>query len=329
MMEWTDRHFRRFIRLITRHTLLYTEMVAAGALIHGDRERLLAFDPAEHPLALQVGGSDPAELALCANIAEAHGYDEVNLNVGCPSDRVQNGRFGACLMAKPDLVARCVEAMSKAVSIPVTVKTRIGIDRLDSYEDLCSFVATIASAGCRTVIIHARKAWLNGLSPKENRAVPPLRYDIVRRVKQDFSGLEIILNGGITDLDQVESHMQAVDGVMIGREAYHNPYLLAEVDGRFYHDHHSIPSRMEVMDAYLPYVDRQLRSGVRLQSMTRHLLGLYHAVPGARQWRRYLSEHAHRAGADAQVLVAAADKMTRHPFIANKLSCSARMRTVL
>lgn len=309
MMACTDRHFRRFIRLISRHALLYTEMVVTGALIHGGRERLLAFDPSEHPLALQLGGSDPAELARCADIAEAYDYDEVNLNVGCPSDRVQNGRFGACLMAEPDLVARCVEAMSEVVSIPVTVKTRIGIDQRDSYEDLYSFVEAVASAGCRTLIIHARKAWLSGLSPKDNRAVPPLRYDVVRRIKEDFSGLEIILNGGITDLDQARSHMKAVDGVMIGREAYHNPYLLAAVDGRFYHDHHSIPSREEVLHAYLPYVDRQLRAGVRLQAVTRHILGLYHAVPGARQWRRYLGEHANKAGADARVILAAADKV--------------------
>jgi len=314
MMEWTDRHFRRFIRLISHHALLYTEMVVAGALIHGERDRLLAFDPSEHPLALQLGGSDSTELARCANIAEAYGYDEVNLNVGCPSDRVRNGRFGACLMAEPDLVARCVDAMSEVVSIPVTVKTRIGVDQRDAYEDLSSFVETVASAGCRTFIIHARKAWLNGLSPKENRAVPPLRYDVVRRIKENFSGLEIILNGGITDLDQVRSHMKVVDGVMIGREAYHNPYLLAEVDGRFYHNHHSIPSREEVLHAYLPYVDRQLRSGVRLQAMTRHLLGLYHAVPGARRWRRYLSEHANKAGADARVILAAADQMMCRSF---------------
>jgi tRNA-dihydrouridine synthase A len=329
MMEWTDRHFRRFIRLISRHTLLYTEMVVAGALIHGDREGLLAFDPAEHPLALQLGGSAPAELVRCAAIAEAYGYDEVNLNVGCPSDRVQNGRFGACLMAEPDLVAHCMEAMSEAVSIPVTVKTRIGIDQQDSYEGLRSFVETVASAGCRTFIIHARKAWLNGLSPKENRDIPPLRYDVVRRIKQDFSSLEIILNGGITDLDQAQAHMAVMDGIMIGREAYHNPYLLAEVDGRFYHDYHSIPSREEVLVAYLPYVDRQLRSGVRLHSMTRHLLGLYHAVPGARRWRRYLSEHANRAGADARVILAAVDQPRRHPLIVNKPSSSSRMRTVL
>ncbi len=314
MMEWTDRHFRRFIRLISRHALLYTEMVVTGALIRGDRERLLAFDPSEHPLALQLGGSDPAELARCAGIAEAYGYDEVNLNVGCPSDRVQNGRFGACLMAEPDLVARCIEAMSRAVSIPVTVKTRIGIDQRDSYEDLCSFVETVASAGCRTLIIHARKAWLNGLSPKENRAVPPLRYDVVQRIKQNFSGLEIILNGGIIDLDQAQSHMKVVDGVMIGREAYHNPYLLAEVDGRFYNDHHPIPSRKEVLDAYLPYIHEQLRSGLRLHALTRHILGLFHAVPGARHWRRYLSEHANKAGADARVILAAADKMMCRSF---------------
>jgi tRNA-dihydrouridine synthase A len=230
MLDWTDRHYRYFARLITRHTLLYTEMVTTGALIHGERDRFLRFDPAEHPLALQLGGSDPDEMATCARMGADWGYDEININVGCPSDRVQSGRFGACLMAEPGLVADCVAAMKAVVEVPVTVKSRIGIDDLDSYELLAAFTDSVATAGCDVLIVHARKAWLKGLSPKENRDVPPLRYDVVERLKRDFPALTMVVNGGITTLQQAKAHLQTLDGVMIGREAYQNPWMLAEAD---------------------------------------------------------------------------------------------------
>jgi tRNA-dihydrouridine synthase A len=313
MMDWTDRHCRYFLRLISRHVLLYTEMVTTGALLHGDRERFLAYHPDEHPLALQLGGSEPAELAACARMAEAHGYDEVNLNVGCPSDRVQSGRFGACLMAEPELVAECVAAMRGACGIPVTVKTRIGIDERDSYEDLTDFVSSVQGAGCRTFIIHARKAWLEGLSPKENREIPPLRYDVVHRLKADFPQLTIILNGGLKDLDTMAEELARLDGVMLGREAYHNPYLLAEVDRRFYGDGHRVPSRHEVVARFLPYVAARLPEGVPLQAMTRHILGLFQGQPGARAWRRHLSENAHRRGAGVEVIEQAAALVRPEP----------------
>ncbi|MDS4025895.1 MAG: tRNA dihydrouridine(20/20a) synthase DusA [Candidatus Contendobacter sp.] len=305
MLDWTDRHCRYFLRLLSRHTLLYTEMVTTGAALHGDRERLLAHDPAEHPLALQLGGSDPAELARCARIAADFGYDEVNLNVGCPSDRVQSGRFGACLMAEPDLVADCVTAMRAAVVLPVTVKTRIGIDDRDSYAELVDFVDRVANGGCEVFIIHARKAWLSGLSPKENREIPPLRHDVVYRLKRDFPSLTIILNGGLTALDQIADSLQQVDGVMIGRAAYENPYLLADVDRRFFGSSAPPPSRQQVIRALLPYVETQLQRGTPLHCVTRHVLGLFQGIPGARAWRRYLSEHAHRRGAGVEVLEAA------------------------
>lgn len=302
MLDWTDRHCRFFLRLLTRHTLLYTEMVTTGAVLRGDRERLLAYDPTEHPLALQLGGSEPADLARCARIATDWGYDEVNLNVGCPSDRVRSGRFGACLMAEPDLVAEGVAAMRAAVAIPITVKTRIGIDERDSYEELADFVGRVAAGGCEVFVIHARKAWLNGLSPKENREIPPLRYEVVHRIKQDFPGLTIILNGGLVDLDQMAEQLRRVDGVMIGRAAYENPYLLAEVDRRFFGSSKPPPSRRQMVRALLPYVEAQLRQGTPLHCMTRHLLGLFHGVPGARAWRRTLSERACRRGAGVEVL---------------------------
>jgi tRNA-dihydrouridine synthase A len=305
MLDWTDRHCRFFLRLLTRHTLLYTEMVTTWAVLQGDRERLLAYDPAEHPLALQLGGSEPGELARCAGIAAEFGYDEVNLNVGCPSDRVQSGRFGACLMAEPDLVAECVAAMRAAVNLPVTVKTRIGIDGRDSYEELVDFVARVAMGGCEVFVIHARKAWLNGLSPKENRQIPPLRYEIVHRIKRDFPGLTVVLNGGLTDLDQVAEQLRQVDGVMIGRAAYENPYLLAGVDRRFFGSSAPPSSRHQVIRALLPYVEAQLRQGTPLHCMTRHILGLFQGVPGARAWRRHLSERACRHGAGVEVLEAA------------------------
>lgn len=309
MMDWTDRHERYFLRLFSRHILLYTEMVTTGAVLHGDRERLLGYDTREHPLALQVGGSDPEALAECARIGQDYGYDEVNLNVGCPSDRVQTGRFGACLMAEPDLVARCIDAMRRAVEVPVTVKTRTGIDDRDSYGELTHFVQTVAGAGCKVFVVHARKAWLKGLSPKENREVPPLRYDRVYGLKQDFPDLEIVLNGGIQTQDQIREHLDAVDGVMIGRAAYQNPYFLASVDQAFYGKKRPIPTQHEILERFIAYVETQLEQGVRLGQMTRHILGLFQGVPGARAWRRHLSEQVHRAGAGVEVIQKAAQQV--------------------
>ena len=302
MLEWTDRHFRYFLRLVSKRIFLYTEMITTGAVLHGDRQKLLGYDVSEHPLALQLGGSDPSALAECARIAEDFGYDEVNLNIGCPSDRVQSGRFGACLMAEPQLVADCVAAMRKAVAIPVTVKTRIGIDERDSYAELTEFVHTVSQGGCNTFIIHARKAWLKGLSPKENREVPPLRYDVAQQLKQDFPDLEIVLNGGISNLQACLDHLQVFDGVMLGRAAYHNPYLLAEADSLLFQGYDPIHSRHDIMEAFLPYVEQELAKGVRLQSLCRHILGLYHSAPGGRLWRRHLSENAVKPGAGVEVL---------------------------
>ena len=305
MLDWTDRYCRFFHRLISQHALLYTEMVTTGALIHGDHHRFLQFDVVENPVAFQLGGSHPQDLASCAKMVEDYGYAEVNLNVGCPSDRVQNGRFGACLMADPALVAECVAAMIQAVAIPVTVKSRIGIDDLDSYEELVHFVATISDAGCKTFIVHARKAWLSGLSPKQNRDVPPLRYDLVYQLKKDFPKLEIIINGGITSLEQAEEMLSQVDGVMVGREVYHNPYLLADVDRRFYGAVNDGFSRQAIVALLIPYVQEQLKADVRLNSITRHILGLFHGEPGARGWRRYISENVSKSGADEQVILEA------------------------
>ncbi|PPD41787.1 MAG: tRNA dihydrouridine(20/20a) synthase DusA [Methylobacter sp.] len=305
MMDWTDRHCRHFHRLLSKHAFLYTEMVTTGALIHGDHHRFLQYNPSEHLVALQLGGSNPRELAVCAKMAEDYGYDEVNLNVGCPSDRVQNGRFGACLMAEPELVAECVARMNQVVAIPVTVKSRIGIDDKDSYEELVHFIRTVADAGCQTFIVHARKAWLSGLSPKENREIPPLRYDTVYQLKIDFPHLEIILNGGVTAIGQTETILQHVDGVMVGREAYQNPYLLAEVDQHLYGDTYPVLSRAEAIRALLPYISGQLALGTRLHSIMRHTLGLFHGEYGARGWRRYLSEHGNKAGADEAVVLQA------------------------
>ncbi len=286
MLDHTDRHFRWFIRRITRRTLLYTEMVTTGALLHADPERFLAFDGDEHPVALQLGGSDPGELATCARLGAARGYDEINLNVGCPSDRVQHGRFGACLMAEPRLVADCVRVMRDAVAVPVTVKHRIGIDDLDSYDALRDFVGTVAEAECDAFIVHARKAWLSGLSPKENRTVPPLRHDVVHRLKQDFPNLAIVINGGIESLDAVAAQLAHVDGVMVGRAAYHDPWLLAAADERIY----GAPPRPLTRDAVAAqladYVARQAQQGVPPSRVTRHILGLYRGVPGARAWRK-------------------------------------------
>ena len=319
MLDWTDRHYRYFIRLLSRHTLLYTEMVTTGAILRGDRQRLLAHDPAEYPLALQLGGSDPAELARCARIAADWGYDEINLNVGCPSDRVQSGRFGACLMAEPDLVAECVAAMRVATDLPVTVKTRIGINERDSYQELTDFVRRVEAGGCTVFIVHARKAWLSGLSPKENREIPPLRYAVVHRLKRDFPELTIVLNGGLTTLEQVTEQLRQVDGAMIGRAAYENPYLLAEVDRRFFGSSAPPPNRHQVIRALLPYLEEQLRAGTPLPCMTRPILGLFQGIPGARAWRRLLSERAWRHGAGVEVVEAALERVVetdRAPQIA-------------
>ncbi len=302
MMDWTDRHDRVFLRLISRHTRLYTEMVPVGAILHGRRERFLGYDPCEQPLALQVGGAEPGELAACAQIAAEYSFAEINLNIGCPSDRVQKGRFGACLMAEPALVAACVEAMISATQIPVTVKTRVGIDDRDSFDHLRDFTARLRDAGLQTLIVHARKAWLSGLSPKQNREVPPLRYDMVYRLKEAFPELEIVLNGGILSLDQADDHLTRVDGVMIGRAAYQNPYVLAEADRRFFADPRPVPSREEVVRNLLPYVRAQMAAGMPLKSMTRHILGLFNGQPGARSWRRHLSEAAYRPGAGPEVI---------------------------
>lgn len=302
MMDWTDRDFRYLLRLISQHALLYTEMVTTGALIHGNRKRFLAHDAKEYPLALQLGGSDPKELAECAKMGEDAGYQEVNINVGCPSDRVQSGRFGACLMAEPELVAEGVAAMQAKVSIPVTVKTRLGIDEFDSYEFLTDFIDKVSAAGCDTFILHARNAWLKGLSPKENRDIPPLNYERVYQVKKDYPHLHIDINGGIQDLEQASQHLQHVDGVMMGRAIYHNPYLLAEADQSIFGQDNNGLSRHEVIEAMLPYIERRMQQGRPLKSITRHLLGVFQGEPGARRWRRHLSENAHLPGAGIHVL---------------------------
>ena len=305
MMDWTDRHCRVFHRFLSARALLYTEMLTTGAIIHGDRRRLLGLDPAEHPVALQLGGSNPDDLARAAGIGAGFGYDEINLNCGCPSDRVQDGRFGACLMAEPELVARGIAAMRAAVDIPVTVKCRIGIDEQDSETDFARFIDTVAAAGCTTFIVHARKAWLKGLSPKENRDVPPLDYQRVYRLKVARPELEIVLNGGIETIGSAGTHLAHVDGVMLGRAAYHSPFLLAEVDGRFFGATAPGPTRVEVMDRFTQYAERKLAEGVRLGSMTRHVLGLYHAQPGGRLFRRVLAEQAVRFGAGIEVIAEA------------------------
>ncbi len=302
MMDHTDRHFRYLLRLITRHTLLYTEMITTGAILHGPRETLLDYSPDEHPLALQLGGSHPDRLAECARIAEDLGYDEVNLNVGCPSDRVQSAQFGACLMAEPALVGDCIDKMIKTVSIPVTVKTRIGIDTMDSYEDLSRFIQNVHAAGCDTFIVHARKAWLSGLSPKENREIPPLNYATVHRLKTDHPMLTIVINGGFTDLEQARQQLAHVDGVMIGRGIIQNPYLLAVADRQVFGDQRPVPGREEILKLYQDYIAGQLARGTNLHSMTRHLLGLYHGQTGARLFRRIISENSCRAGAGMEVL---------------------------
>ncbi len=305
MMDWTDRHCRYFLRLLSRRTFLYTEMVTADAVLYGDRERVLGFSPEEHPVGLQLGGSDPGKLAEAARIGADFGYDEINLNIGCPSDRVQSGRFGACLMAEPELVAECVASMRATAPVAVTVKCRIGIDDQDAEASLDRFVETVAEAGCSTFIVHARKAWLKGLSPKENRDVPPLDYERVRRLKACRPELEIVLNGGIESLGAAEAHLPHVGGVMLGRAAYADPYLLAEVDRTLFGSGEPQPSRLDVLDAFRQYVKAELAKGARLNQMTRHILGLFHGQPRARAFRRHLAEHAHLDGAGIEVLDAA------------------------
>jgi len=311
MMDWTDRHERFFLRQISRRAHLYTEMITTGAILHGDRDRLLGFSADEHPLALQIGGADPDALAECARIGADFGYDEINLNIGCPSDRVQSGDFGACMMAKPDVVARAVEAMAAAVDLPVTVKHRIAIDDQAEWPSLTRFVETVADAGCRHFIVHARKAWLTGLSAKENREVPPLRYELVHRLKQAMPALAVTINGGFTTLAATAAQLQRVDGVMIGRAAYQNPYVMAEVDQRFFAAATPVPSRHEIVERLVPYVERSVAGGVPLKSITRHILGLFNGQRGARAWRRFMSENAPRfdgtpAEASALLMAAAA-----------------------
>ena len=315
MMDWTDRHCRMFHRQITRHTWLYTEMVTTGALLYGDVPRHLDFNDEEHPVALQLGGSEPSDLAKSAKLGEQWGYDEVNLNCGCPSERVQKGAFGACLMAEPQLVADCVKAMRDAVSIDVTVKHRIGIDNVESYNFVRDFVGTIAAAGCKTFIVHARNAILKGLSPKENREIPPLKVDYAYQLKRDFPDLEIIINGGIKTLDEIDTHLQHVDGVMLGREAYHNPYLMTDFDARYYGATSPAKSRAEVLQAMQPYIHDQLarygKHGLKLNSITRHMLGLMAGMPGARGFRQTLSDAKKLASGDPALLLEAFAKTQR------------------
>jgi tRNA-dihydrouridine synthase A len=306
MMDWTDRHCRYFHRLLAPSAVLYTEMVTAAALTHGDHERLLAFNAEEHPVVLQIGGSDPALMARAAVLGERAGYDEININVGCPSERVQSGAFGACLMAEPELVADCVRAMRGAVSVPVTVKTRIGIDDKDSDAFLRRFIDVVADGGCRRFDVHARIAILTGLSPKENRSVPPLNYDRVYRLKRERPDLDIVLNGGITGVEAAVAHLAHVDGVMIGREAYQNPYSLTRFE-RAIGGGGAAPSRREIVARMLPYIERELAAGTPLRHITRHMLGLYAGEPGARHWRRTLSERSHQPGAGIEVVQAALD----------------------
>ena len=307
MLDWSDRHQRVLMRMMSKHSLVYTEMVTTGALIHGDAQRYLKFNQEEHPVALQLGGSDPKAMATCAKMAEDFGFDEVNINVGCPSDRVQNGAFGACLMAEPELVAENVVAMQAAVDIPVTVKNRIAIDEMEEEESLRRFLSIVSESGCKTFIVHARKAWLKGLSPKQNRDVPPLNYPLVYQMKREFPQLEIIINGGVKTLDECDEHLAEADGVMVGREAYHNPYLMTEVDQRVYGEaSHAQQSRLDVLELYMEYMQQQMFEGVYLKSMSRHLLGLFTGEKGAKAWRRHISENAHKEGADIEVIKKAA-----------------------
>ncbi|MGB0892888.1 MAG: tRNA dihydrouridine(20/20a) synthase DusA [Parashewanella sp.] len=308
MLDWTDRHYRYMARLMSKQALLYTEMVTTGAILHGKGD-YLAYNQEEHPLALQLGGSNYEDLSKCAKIAEQRGYDEINLNVGCPSDRVQNGRFGACLMGEPELVAECVDAMKQEVDIPITVKTRIGIDDQDSYEFLTQFIETVKDKGCNEFIIHARKAWLQGLSPKENREIPPLDYERVYQLKEDYSDLHISINGGIKDIADMKTHLQNVDGVMVGREAYSNPYILVQVDNELCGMNSQSLSREAIVEQMLPYIEAHLKQGGRLNHITRHMIGLFQGQSGSRGWRRHLSENAHKQGAGIDVILDAMKKV--------------------
>ena len=308
MMDWTDRHCRYFMKLLSPSVFLYTEMVTAAAIHHGDAEKLLRYDASEHPIAVQLGGSDPVLMAEAAKRAAGFGYDEININVGCPSDRVQSGQFGACLMSHPQTVADCVQAMRAKVDVPVTVKTRIGIDDLDSDEFLNQFVEIVSLAGCKKFVVHARVAILDGLSPKENRAVPPLNYDRVFRLKAAYPGIEVVLNGGVAEIHQVDMLLRSVDGVMIGRQAYHHPYFLAELEHHL-HPEWALPERRAVIEQMIPYIEKELVRGERLGRMTRHMVGLFAGLPGARSWRRYISEHAYREGAGVEVIRDALDVM--------------------
>ncbi len=310
MMDYTDRHFRYFLRQMTSRTLLYTEMITTAAIIHGDRAKLLDFSLVEKPLVLQLGGDNPEQLAECAKIGEDWGYDEINLNVGCPSDRVQNGHFGACLMARPGDVGNCIQAMQKAVSIPVSVKHRIGIDDQDKYEDLTNFVRIVAEAGCQRFTVHARKAWLKGLSPKENRTIPPLRYQDVYRLKTDFPELFIEINGGIREISEIQTHLQLVDAVMIGRIAYENPYFLATVDRDIYGENISPLTRSEIIQKMLPYIDEWTTKGLKLHAISRHLLTLFNGQSGTKAWKRHISENAHLLNADSKIIKKALQKVS-------------------
>lgn len=309
MMGWTDRHERYFLRLLSRRALLYTEMINPNAILFGKRERFLRFHPSEHPVAIQLGGSDPEKLAEAAAAAEESGFDEVNLNVGCPSDKASQGTFGACLMAQPELVARCLQAMSEAVKIPVTIKTRIGIDRQDTYEPLRDFVVRVLQSGVTVFIVHARKAWLDGLSPKENRHKPPLRYEYVYRLKEEFPELTVVINGGITSLDECEQHLTLVDGVMVGRHAYYQPYHLAEVDRRLYGAPGTHLTRLQAVEAMMPYIEEEMARGTPLFPLVRHMVGLYQGQPKARHWRQRLSEEGVRKGAPAGLILETARQM--------------------
>ena len=302
MMDWTDRHCRYFHRLLAPHVRLYTEMVTTGALIHGDRERFLRFDPTEHPVAIQLGGSDPEQLTRCAQFAQSAGFDEVNLNVGCPSDRVQSGRFGVCLMREPEVVRDCLAAMAEAVEIPVTIKTRLGVDELENYDYFRQFVETVSESGVKVFLVHARKAWLQGLSPRENREIPPLRYNWVHQLKQERPDLIVAVNGGIADLDAVSDQLQHVDGVMIGRAAYQNPWLLTAIERTLINPDWQ-PGQAEIIRQMMEYVDEQMTQGVPLKSMTRHLLGMFQGQPGAKRWRRRLSERAHLPESGPELLI--------------------------
>jgi tRNA-dihydrouridine synthase A len=309
MMDWTDRHCRRFHRLLSRRARLYTEMLTTGAVIHGDRARLMSFDPAEHPVAFQLGGSDPAELATAARIAQQFGYDEINLNVGCPSDRVQNGAFGACLMLRPQLVADCIRAMKDAVTVPVTVKCRIGVDDQDPERALFEFAERVVVAGVDALFVHARKAWLKGLSPKENRDVPPLDYALVHSLKRAHPDVPIAINGGLATIEEIREQLRHVDGVMVGRAAYHNPALLHHVDTQLFGEARPLADDFAALESYAPYVERQLQQGERLSSMTRHLMGLFAGAPGARLYRRRLTHESIKPSAGVEVIFSAANEV--------------------